>query len=501
MYGPGEEPRLRIEVLSTLEYARYEASGDAAQSPYRFLGGQGFGQVDTTAEVRLDDWRLLRAQFRGVANGSDYRSPFDGIVVERLSVRYEDGALSAPLLVEAGDTFAYFSYRTLFRPLKGVQLEVQPRLGLGATVVVAAIPRSARTRAPGATSISTDDISAGASWLVEDPRLGRWSLSWVHNRGGKRAGRRPADPGRLQRCRRATLRVGSETWRIEGEVGGLAGDPARDPPLRRPGAERPGQRLRSPPAHRPRPLAAVVPPALRVLRGGLPAGGKHHLLRLALGRGSRRLDPRPRQRAARALPALPRLPRDPEPRRHPFLRRELLRPASRGDPRRGRHEHRLRPPGLRFEGRRARHPAVDAPGRRLRLERGGIRPACGAVSSGSRRPHRARGRHAHLPAPGERRPAVAVGRIQGLAFSRIPGALGARRRLGLERPPADLLSSAPVRPALAAAESELPAPGLPPGGVARCRHRGLPAALPLCPGSRLVQLRGRHPGAQPRPRP
>jgi hypothetical protein len=240
LYGPGEEPRLRIEVLSTLEYARYEVSGDAAQSPYRFLGGQGFGQVDTTAEARLGDWRLLRAQFRGVANGSGYRSPFDGIVVERLSVRYEDGALSAPVLAEAGDTFAYFSYRTLFRPLKGLQLELQPRLGSERRM--SSLQFVLGSYASSWRDLDFDeDLSTAISWLVEDPRLGRWSLSWVHNRkaASEPGGDRPTQDAYSVAAEK-TLYVGSETWRLEGEVGGLAGAPGPRPAGAPAGAADPG---------------------------------------------------------------------------------------------------------------------------------------------------------------------------------------------------------------------------------------------------------------------
>ncbi|MFZ5952626.1 MAG: hypothetical protein ACOYXC_18130, partial [Candidatus Rifleibacteriota bacterium] len=63
----------------------------------------------------------------GVANNSIYRSPGWGGEIERIRFQQDNGAGNIPYRLEAGDIYGNFSYRTLQRSLRGIQIDFQPR--------------------------------------------------------------------------------------------------------------------------------------------------------------------------------------------------------------------------------------------------------------------------------------------------------------------------------------------------------------------------------------
>jgi len=204
----------------TLRVEHYDLGGNRLAGPYLFDGVQAFDEVSLTATRAFSAWDRLRVQLYGVANASDYRSRDDGLVPERLSVVRENGEGAVPYRVEAGDYFGYFSYRTLQRSLKGLQVELQPGEGQSLVLLTGVNQPSWRHLQ------KDDDFSHGASWLMAIGTATKFGANFVHNA-------RQADPalGTLDRRQSVYSVTGEHAWqagaqklRIEGEVAGLRGD-------------------------------------------------------------------------------------------------------------------------------------------------------------------------------------------------------------------------------------------------------------------------------------
>ena len=198
--------------------------GDPAAGPYAVTGGQYFDELNVSFIRRISAYDTVRAQLYGVANDSAYRSPDHGLVPERVNVSREKGDAAIPYRVEGGDTYAYFSYRTLQRSLKGVQLELQPTPSDGGwrqSVVFVSGPNQPSS---GHAQLK-DDLSTGLSWLVETG-AGHLSANVVHNL-------RQANPalGAAERTQTVASLAADGTWRwsaqrlrAEGEIAQLHGD-------------------------------------------------------------------------------------------------------------------------------------------------------------------------------------------------------------------------------------------------------------------------------------
>lgn len=215
----------QITGSNTLRLESYRVQGDPLTGPYRFTGGQHFDEFNLNMTRQLSPYDSLRAQLYGVANDSYYRAPDHGLVPERINVMREKGDSDIPFRVEAGDNFAYFSFRTLQRSLKGGQIELQPVPGeSGARHSLLLI---SGTNQPNWRHVQgNNDWTNGASWLIEASPQTRFSVNLVHNF-------RQSDPvlGTLDRTQTVTSATGEYGWlwgsqnlRIEGELAGLRGD-------------------------------------------------------------------------------------------------------------------------------------------------------------------------------------------------------------------------------------------------------------------------------------
>src|SRR6185295_5110942 len=116
---------------NTFRFEHYDTRGSLASTPYPAEGTKAYNEFGVNLQKRESEYDLWRAQIYGVINGSSYRSPFDGLVPERLNLSREKGDAAIPYRWELGDYFGYFSYRTLQRSLKGGMIELQPRVDPG----------------------------------------------------------------------------------------------------------------------------------------------------------------------------------------------------------------------------------------------------------------------------------------------------------------------------------------------------------------------------------
>jgi len=221
----GVEKGWSVTGENTIRTDYFNATGDATSGPYRFEGLQSYDQFNFSLINRPTPFRLYRIQAIGVVNASDYRSTDEGVVPERINVFHERGDVSLPFRVEAGDIYAYFSFRTLQRSLKGASLEFQPSAGSSETrhsiiVVTGADRASWRGIDP------ADNYTSGISYLVEHKKLGRWALNFVHNT-------KQSDPGAaaLQRTQDVVglaveekFTLASQKITAEGEVSRFKGD-------------------------------------------------------------------------------------------------------------------------------------------------------------------------------------------------------------------------------------------------------------------------------------
>jgi len=165
---------------NTTRYDDFNSSGDNTSSPYRFTGSQTYDELNLNIERHFTPYNRVTGQVTGLLfNESKYRSSFFGAVPERLNIKQENGDFLIPYRVEGGDFFAFQSFRTIQRSLKGVQLELQPDLGGGARHSISLFSGGG---SPAWRSFQLeDDWSNGVSWLADHPVYGRMSANLVFN--------------------------------------------------------------------------------------------------------------------------------------------------------------------------------------------------------------------------------------------------------------------------------------------------------------------------------
>ena len=210
---------------NTLRLENYRIEGNPAAGPYLFGGRQAYDELNLDAQRQLSPYDLLRFQFYGVANDSDYRSRYRGLVPERINFTRENGDVSVPYRLEIGDFFSAYSFRTLQRGLKGAQVELQPQgelFGARHSVLMTAGTSQLDWRN---LHSHVDDVT-GASWLMDFSPRTRLSANVVHDR-------RRADDGLglPERRQNVLSAAGSTAWdagaqrlRLEAELGTLHGD-------------------------------------------------------------------------------------------------------------------------------------------------------------------------------------------------------------------------------------------------------------------------------------
>ncbi len=122
-----KQENINFSFLNTVRYENYWAKKNIENSPYQYRGSQEFDEFLLNLNYKHTPYNTWRSEVLGVVNDSKYRSQYNGLVIERWNLFHEQGDVSLPYRVEAGDFMGFFSYRTLQTSLKGVQLELQPQ--------------------------------------------------------------------------------------------------------------------------------------------------------------------------------------------------------------------------------------------------------------------------------------------------------------------------------------------------------------------------------------
>jgi len=166
-----------IAASNNLRYDYYGVGGDAASGPYASEGSKTTSEFTVDLSRQVSTRELWKGQVSGALTNSAYRSAHRGIVPERLQITWEKGDFAVPYRLEAGDLFSFYSYRTLQRSLKGLQLEIQPGSGGGrrqSLIFTSGAQQSSwRDFEPG------DSYFNGLSYLLDDQDLGRYILNLV----------------------------------------------------------------------------------------------------------------------------------------------------------------------------------------------------------------------------------------------------------------------------------------------------------------------------------
>ncbi|MBL1142494.1 MAG: hypothetical protein HND53_10725 [Proteobacteria bacterium] len=166
---------------NTLRGSLYEADGPGAVSPYPFEGDMYFNELSVYLDKRNSQYDVMRAEVTGLLNLDDkYRASHNGIVPERMSFVRENGEANTPYRLEMGDHFAYFSYLTLQRSLKGMQVEFQPGWNNSRRRHSFVFTTGADESDWNSLTLK-DNYTTGVSWLIQDQSLGSYNFNLVHN--------------------------------------------------------------------------------------------------------------------------------------------------------------------------------------------------------------------------------------------------------------------------------------------------------------------------------
>lgn len=166
---------------NTTRATLYDATGPGAASPYPDEGDMFFDEFSVYLNKRNSRFDTMRAEITGVYNiNDDYRSPDFGAVPERMSFVRENGEAKTPYRFEAGDHFAYYSYLTLQRSLKGIQLELQP-ISDNPQRQHSLVFTTGADESNWRDLTLEDDYTTGLSWLIQDALLGSLNFNMVHN--------------------------------------------------------------------------------------------------------------------------------------------------------------------------------------------------------------------------------------------------------------------------------------------------------------------------------
>lgn len=165
---------------NTLRGTVYDAHGAGSGSPYPFEGDMYFDELTMFFNKQDSEYSNWRGEITGLYNvNDDYRTGDFGLVPERINLTRESGESGLPFRAEVGDYFAYYSFLTLQRSLKGVQLELQPfntdRQQHSFVLSSGALESNWRDLT------FQDDYFNGLSWLMQDQKLGSWSVNFAHN--------------------------------------------------------------------------------------------------------------------------------------------------------------------------------------------------------------------------------------------------------------------------------------------------------------------------------
>ncbi len=217
-------PEWQITGSNTIRSDYYINVGDEAQSPYPYTGVKSYNEFNVNFNKRNGQHDTWRGEIFGVLNGSPYRNNYYGVVPERLNLTREKGDTTIPFRLEMGDIFSYYTYRTMQTSLKGAQIDLQPFQDSNRKhsifITSGAQIASWRDFQP------ADSYFNGASYLIDDPVYGKYSLNLVNN---TRQGN--ADESTLWRTQTVyslagsnTVPFGNQKVLFEGEFSKFHGD-------------------------------------------------------------------------------------------------------------------------------------------------------------------------------------------------------------------------------------------------------------------------------------
>ncbi len=174
-------PQWHIYGSDTIRSDIYNSKGNLSASPYRFSSAQTYDELSLNIDRAFSPFNRVTGQISGLLyNDSQYRSPFPGMVLERLNLRQENGGFAIPYRAELGDFFAFQSYRTIQRSLKGGRIEFQPQWHAGG--FRHSIELFGGSATPSWDTFQyKDDFSSGGSWLIQQPLLGAFSANLAFN--------------------------------------------------------------------------------------------------------------------------------------------------------------------------------------------------------------------------------------------------------------------------------------------------------------------------------
>lgn len=219
-------PDWQISGSNTLRGGHYGATSDATSGPYPFEGDLYFNEFNVYLNKRNSRYDTFRGEISGAYNlNDDYRADRFGIVPERLSLVRENGDNALPYRLELGDHFAYYSYLTLQRSLKGAQVEFQPASKIAGRRHSIQITSGANDSSWRGLSLQ-EDHSTGASWLMQDETLGSMSINFVHNSRDASTTAATADRSQnvLSIAGERQLAIGDHSLSVEAEAAHFSGD-------------------------------------------------------------------------------------------------------------------------------------------------------------------------------------------------------------------------------------------------------------------------------------
>ncbi|MBV1929605.1 MAG: hypothetical protein KUG81_08865 [Gammaproteobacteria bacterium] len=219
-------PDWQISGSNTLRGGHYSATSDASSGPYPFEGDLYFNEFNVYLNKQNSRYDSFRGEISGVYNLNDnYRAARFGVVPERLSLVRENGGSALPYRLELGDHFAYYSYLTLQRSLKGAQVEFQPASKIAGRRHSIQITSGANDSSWRGLSLQ-EDHSTGASWLMQDEKLGSVSINFVHNSRDSSTASGTADRSQnvLSIAGERQLAVGDHSLTVEAEAAHFSGD-------------------------------------------------------------------------------------------------------------------------------------------------------------------------------------------------------------------------------------------------------------------------------------
>jgi len=170
---------LQLSGQTTFRAEQYGADGSQGQSPFTDLGNHYYQELNFLLNKKSSPYDSWQLEFGGLWNNSKYRSQYWGGEVERFRLFREKGDTRIPYRFEMGDLYANFSYRTLQRSLKGVQVEFQPKPdGSLAQSFILVLGQSD----PDWKNLNVErDRTAGFSWLLQEKDRMKLAFNLAYN--------------------------------------------------------------------------------------------------------------------------------------------------------------------------------------------------------------------------------------------------------------------------------------------------------------------------------